>query len=132
DILSWGVILSEPEGMRRRVEGPRECKSHDAVRSFSTMQPDGYWVYIMASLSGTLYIGSTSDLSLRVWQHKNGVFEGFSKEYGCTRLVYYERYDGPHLSTRRERQLKGWRRSKKIALIERVNPHWQDLAASWG
>ena len=86
-----------------------------------------YWAYIMSSLSGTLYIGVTSDLELRVWQHKTGVFEGFSKKYSCTRLVYREEFDSVFKAISREKQLKGWRRSKKIALIERQNPRWEDL-----
>jgi putative endonuclease len=86
-----------------------------------------YWTYIMSSLSGTLYIGVTSDLELRVWQHKTGALEGFSKEYACTRLVYREEYDSILRAIGREKQLKGWRRSKKIALIERQNPRWEGL-----
>ena len=86
-----------------------------------------YWVYIMSSLSGTLYIGVTSDLGLRVWQHKIGAFEGFSKKYSCTRLVYREEFDSVFRALSREKQLKGWRRSKKVALIERQNPRWEDL-----
>jgi putative endonuclease len=81
----------------------------------------------MSSLSGTLYIGITSDLELRVWQHKIGVFEGFSKKYSCTRLVYREEFDSVFRAIGREKQLKGWRGSKKIALIERQNPRWEDL-----
>ncbi|HET9742052.1 MAG TPA: GIY-YIG nuclease family protein [Terriglobales bacterium] len=88
-----------------------------------------YWTYIMSSTSGTLYIGMTSDLELRVRQHKTGTFEGFSKKYHCTRLVYREEYDRVFRAIAREKQLKGWRRSKKIALIETQNPRWQDLAA---
>lgn len=85
-----------------------------------------YWVYIMSSLSGTLYIGMTSNLDERVWQHKNGTFEGFSKKYHCTRLIYSEEYDSVFRAISREKQLKGWRRSKKVALIERQNPKWED------
>jgi putative endonuclease len=88
-----------------------------------------YWVYIMSSLSGTLYIGFTSDLETRVWQHKTGAFEGFSQKYSCTRLVYREVYDTVFRAISREKQLKGWRRSKKVALIERQNPRWEDLYA---
>jgi putative endonuclease len=87
---------------------------------------------MMSSASGTLYIGSTSEFERRVWQHKNGIYDGFSKEHGCTRLVYYEKYDNPMRSSARERQLKGWRREKKVWVIERLNPRWIDLAATWG
>ena len=91
-----------------------------------------FWVYIMASRSGTLYIGITDDIEIRVRQHKLGEIDGFANKYKCTRLVYYEVYDHIHKTIDREKQLKGWRRSKKIALIEKVNPRWQDLAEKWG
>jgi putative endonuclease len=91
-----------------------------------------YTAYIMSSHSGVLYIGSTSELANRVQQHKNGEFEGFTKKYKCTRLVYYETYGDVRAAIGRERILKGWSRAKKIALIESVNPKWQDLSASWG
>jgi hypothetical protein len=67
-----------------------------------------------------------------MWQHKNGILEGFTKKYGCTRLVYYEQYDDPRDSVERERKLKGWTRARKVELIESVNPRWQDLAENWG
>ena len=91
-----------------------------------------YWAYIMASATGTLYIGMTNDLYVRVRQHKAGEIEGFSKRYHCTRLVYYESYDWVQSAIGREKQLKGWKRSRKIALIESKNPRWMDLAESWG
>jgi putative endonuclease len=69
---------------------------------------------------------------VRVWQHKNGIFEGFTKKYGCHRLLWYELYDHVVPAINREKQIKGWRRSKKIALIESRNPRWQDLAEHWG
>jgi putative endonuclease len=94
------------------------------------MKP-GY-TYIMGSPTGTLYIGVTSDLDDRIWQHKNGVFEGFSKKYNCTRLLYYERHEDIRSSIAREKQLKGWRRAKKLALIRATNPEFKDLAATWG
>ena len=90
-----------------------------------------YSVYIMASLSGVLYIGVTSDLQTRVRQHKAGSFKGFSNKYRCHRSVYYERYDYIQAAIGREKQLKGFTRKKKIALIESVNPRWQDLSESW-
>ncbi len=90
------------------------------------------WVYIMASKSGTLYIGMTNDIYVRVAQHKSGEFEGFASKYECNRLVHYEKFQDVRLAISREKQLKGWRRSKKIALIERQNPRWQDLAEHWG
>ena len=94
--------------------------------------PAIFCVYIMASRSGTLYIGITSELEVRVRQHKTREIEGFAAKYDCTRLVYYESFDEVLKAISREKQLKGWRRSKKIALIEKVNPRWEDLAEKWG
>lgn len=90
------------------------------------------WVYIMASPTGTLYVGMTGDLFTRVMQHKNGEVDGFAKKYNCTRLVYYEGHDEVRKTIQREKQVKTWRREKKIALIESINPRWQDLAENWG
>ena len=91
-----------------------------------------YFVYIVSSNSGTLYIGITNDIERRMREHKSGDFEGFASKYGCNRLVYYERYGRVLEAISREKQLKGWRREKKIALIEKLNPRWEDLAESWG
>ncbi len=87
-----------------------------------------FWVYIVGSSSGTLYTGMTNDLSNRVRQHKSGDFEGFAAKHGCNRLLYYEEFDNVFHAIRREKEIKGWRRSKKIALIESMNPRWADLA----
>ncbi len=73
----------------------------------------------------------TSDLEGRVYQHKHEHFGGFTAKYNINRLVYYEEYSDPNEATARERQLKGWRRSKKVALIEGFNPGWHDFAAGW-
>jgi putative endonuclease len=93
--------------------------------------PAGY-TYILGSTTGTLYIGVTSKFSLRVWQHKNCIFEGFSKTYNCTRLLYFERYEDIRRAIGREKQLKGWRREKKLNLIRSANPEFKDLAEKWG
>jgi len=93
--------------------------------------PRYYSVYIMGSLSGTLYIGFSGNLHKRVFQHKFHHFEGFTDKYDVTRLLYWESYDDVHRALARETQLKGWARAKKIALIVRRNPHWVDLAAEW-
>jgi len=90
-----------------------------------------YCVYIMGSLSGTLYIGFSGNLHKRVFQHKYHHFEGFTHKYDVTRLLYWESYDDVHKGIARETQLKRWRREKKIALITRQNPHWIDLAGDW-
>jgi len=91
-----------------------------------------YWVYIVGSRSGTLYIGITNSVERRIWEHKSGEFQGFASKYHCTRLVYYESFDDVRTAIDREKQLKGWRREKKIALIESLNTRWQDLAEKWG
>ncbi len=90
-----------------------------------------YSVYILDSISGTLYIGMTNDLVARVRQHQNHTFGGFTERYEVTRLLYYERFTDVGLAIRREKQLKGWRREKKIALIEGLNPQWRDLSREW-
>ncbi len=91
-----------------------------------------FWTYIVASKSGTLYVGVTNNLDRRVFQHKNKLLEGFSSKYDCDRLVWYEQYSGPLQGIRREKQIKGRTRAKKIALIEQSNPRWVDLAETWG
>ena len=86
-----------------------------------------YWVYILASPSRTLYIGVTSNLSKRIWEHKEKRVDGFTKKYGIDRLVYYEETKNVMSALEREKQLKKWRREKKVMLIEAVNPQWLDL-----
>ena len=87
-----------------------------------------YFVYILASRrNGTLYIGVTSDLLGRVWQHKNKVEDGFTKRYGVDRLVYYEQTEDVRSALCREKQLKNWKRDWKMKLIEKENPEWEDL-----
>jgi len=89
-------------------------------------------VYIMASKPwGTLYIGVTSNLEARVWQHREGVFPGFTKTYGVKTLVYFERHGSAFGAIRREKRLKKWPRVWKINLIRTDNPDWIDLAADW-
>jgi putative endonuclease len=90
-----------------------------------------YYVYIMANLTRTIYIGMTSDLEVRVAQHKLKVLPGFTRRYGLNRLVYYEEHPYVYDAIAREKQLKGWLRSKKIALIESMNPEWADLSEGW-
>lgn len=91
-----------------------------------------YWVYVVASRTGTLYIGMTNNLYVRVAQHKSGEIEGFSSKYGCKRLVYWESFDDVLKAIYREKQIKGWRRVEKTVLIESMNPRWTDLAEKWG
>lgn len=90
-----------------------------------------YYVYFMASDSGTLYVGVTGDLQGRAGQHKQGEIEGFTKKYNCHKLVYYEEFEDIEQAILREKQIKRWRRSKKEALIKKMNPSWRDLAEDW-
>ena len=87
-----------------------------------------YYIYILASKrNGTLYIGVTSDLTKRVYEHKNNLIDGFTKKYNVHKLVYYESTNDIESSIRREKQLKKWKRSWKIELIEKDNAEWKDL-----
>ena len=86
------------------------------------------YVYIMASgRNGTLYIGATSDLVKRAWEHRNGVVAGFTRKYGCKLLVWYEAHDDLEEARLRELQMKKWKRLWKLTEVERVNPDWRDL-----
>jgi putative endonuclease len=90
-----------------------------------------YYVYIMTHWSRTLYTGVTGDLERRVNQHKHQLIRGFTASYDVERLVYYEETADVQDAIVREKQIKGWLRAKKIALIESVNPGWFDLSAGW-
>ena len=88
-------------------------------------------VYILASgRHGTLYVGVTSQLTVRIQQHRDGVVPGFTRTYGCDRLVWYEVHESMVEAIRREKALKRWNRAWKIELIERTNPRWKDLYPS--
>ncbi len=88
-------------------------------------------VYLLASKrNGTLYAGVTSDLIKRVWQHKNKVYDGFTKRYGVHRLVWYEPHETMISAIAREKAIKEWKRAWKIELIEAMNPEWKDLYES--
>ena len=90
-----------------------------------------YYIYIMASRSRTLYTGVTNDLERRVYEHKNKLVRGFTAKYKIERLVYFETTEDVHAAIFREKQIKGWTRSKKLALIGSANPTWNDLSATW-
>jgi putative endonuclease len=91
-----------------------------------------YYVYIMASKGRVLYVGVTGFLTRRVLQHKAGDIEGFTKRYHVNRLVYFEVFRYVNNAIARETEIKKWRRDKKVALIESLNPRWDDLAKGWG
>ena len=85
-------------------------------------------VYLLASRrNGTLYVGVTSNLVQRVWQHREGLAEGFTRRYGVKQLVWFELHDDMASAIRREKAIKEWRRAWKIELIEKINPGWRDL-----
>ena len=90
-----------------------------------------YYVYIMTNKSRTLYTGVTNNLERRVHEHKNKLVAGFTSKYNITLLVYYEETNDVQVALAREKQIKGWLRSKKIALIETINPQWKDLSLEW-
>jgi len=85
----------------------------------------------MTNRSKTLYTGVTNDLMRRVYEHKNKMIDGFTKKYHIAKLVYYEETNDIQVAISREKQIKGWLRGKKIALIESVNPKWNDLSEGW-
>jgi putative endonuclease len=90
-----------------------------------------YFVYTMASISRVIYVGMTNDLGRRVLEHKAKQTEGFTQKYNVNRLVHFEVTRDVREALAREKQIKGWRRSKKIELIEQTNPGWHDLSADW-
>jgi len=104
--------------MRRRVQN-------------MTLVAKIYYVYMMASQRRVLYVGITSHIERRVFQHKTHAFGGFTAQYNVTNLVYFERYGSVMQAIRREKELKDWRREKKVALIESGNPKWRDLSYGW-
>jgi putative endonuclease len=88
-----------------------------------------YFVYILSSRNRVLYVGMTSNLFKRINQHRTKRFAGFTAEYDVDQLMYFEEYRDVNLAIGREREIKKWRRAKKLALIRSVNPEWRDLAA---
>ncbi len=90
-----------------------------------------YYVYIMSNYAGTLYVGVTNDLERRVAQHRAKLQEGFTKKYNVTSLVYYEHTNDVTCAIEREKEIKAWRRSKKLDLIHSMNTEWEDLSAGW-
>ncbi|MGH9508902.1 MAG: GIY-YIG nuclease family protein [Terriglobales bacterium] len=87
-----------------------------------------YYVYILSSLSGTLYVGLTDNLRQRILEHKMGTYDSFTKKYGVNRLMFFETYRDDVSARRREIQIKKYRREKKIALFIKTNPQWKDLS----
>jgi putative endonuclease len=90
-----------------------------------------FYVYILANHSRTLYVGVTSNLERRMYEHKNKTIEGFTSRYNIDRLMHLEATTDANAALTREKQIKGWSRGKKIALIESQNPEWEDLSETW-
>jgi putative endonuclease len=90
-----------------------------------------YYVYITASKSGVLYTGVTNNLERRTQQHKEGAGGQFTSRYHVAKLVYFEEATDPKAAIEREKQIKGWLRARKVALIEALNPNWRDLSRDW-
>ena len=91
-----------------------------------------FYVYIMTNKSKTLYVGVTNNLQRRIREHKNKIIQGFTLKYNITKVVYFEVINDIECAIKREKQIKGWLRKKKIDLIESMNPEWKDLSEEWG
>ena len=90
-----------------------------------------YYVYIVSSSTGTLYVGMTNNIRRRVYEHKNKLLAGFSKKYNIDCLLYFETFSDPNSAIAREKQIKNWRREKKVKLIDANNKDWTDLSSDW-
>ncbi len=95
------------------------------------MTDQRFFVYVLSNVSRTLYIGFTNDLQKRVWQHRQKQADSFTRDYNITMLVFLEEFARADDAIAREKQLKNWRREKKVWLIEQENPDWLDLAHDW-
>jgi putative endonuclease len=91
-----------------------------------------YYVYLLTNKHNTvLYTGVTNDLERRIYEHKHRIFEGFTKQYNLTKVVYYEYFEHIEQAIAREKEIKGWKRSRKNTLVESMNPDWNDLSEEW-
>ncbi len=90
-----------------------------------------YYVYLLANRSRMLYVGVTNDLRRRLFEHRRKLLPGYTQKYNLTQLVYYETTPNISAAIQREKQIKGWRREKKLALVSGANPAWRDLAEDW-
>ena len=121
---SEGSLPLQSETLRSRRALPQRV----ITRAFMSKE---YYVYIMTNKSRTLYTGVTNNLMRRVHEHKNKLVPGFTSKYNIQFLVYYESTPSVHVALEREKQIKGWLRAKKIALIDSMNPQWKDLSEEW-
>jgi putative endonuclease len=116
-----------PESTSAVDTGLRRCDVLECCGQYVTIEKV-FFVYLLASgLRGTLYVGVTSDLLKRIWEHKTKVVPGFTTRYGVDRLIWYERHENAESAIRREKQIKEWKREWKFNLIEQDNPYWVDL-----
>ncbi|HEX7191669.1 MAG TPA: GIY-YIG nuclease family protein [Thermoanaerobaculia bacterium] len=122
---SFTVLRCAPAAQDDRMgEGP--------IADMQESEVPQYFIYIVTNKNKTvLYTGVTNSPVRRIWQHKNKAFPGFTKKYNCDRLIFFEVYERIEQAIVREKQIKGWTRAKKNALIFPTNPRWEDLAASW-
>ncbi len=118
--------MCHPEEARRADEG-----SHPTGPARYSIPMHQYHVYILATRGRVLYVGVTNDLRRRVLEHKAHLAPGFTQRYNVDRLVYFETTANVQAALAREKVLKGWRREKKVTLIEAENPEWRDLAGEW-
>jgi len=124
----WRGVGAPPlfaELSRERSEESRLVREQDEM-----LMPN-YFVYIMSNASRTLYVGVTNNLERRVYEHKQKLTDGFTSKYNITQLVYYEETPDIYAAITREKQIKGWLRARKVALIESMNPTWTDLSNDW-
>lgn len=101
------------------------------LKNLAKSQSKSYYVYILTNGVRTLYVGVTNDLKRRMYEHRQKLVPGFTKKYNLTWLAYFEETSDVNSAIAREKQIKKWRRSKKVALIESMNPRWKDLAMAW-
>ena len=118
---------------QRNLRGILRDAQNDTAsqRRYNPAAVKTYAVYIMTGASGVLYIGVTNDLEIRVLQHKSKSVPGFTARYNLTKLVYFEFFNVARHAIAREKQLKGWLRKRKVALVESTNPTWSDLSPPW-
>lgn len=122
-LTSPQIVIPSLRGIARR--------SRYGVKGGHVTRVGDFFVYIVASPSRTIYVGVTNDLERRVWQHRTKALGGFTAKYGTSRLVWFEMYPRIDDAIAREKQIKGWSRDKKLALIESENPKWWDLSRDW-
>ena len=121
------TIVTPSQIILKKIHHP--CHPEPKAKGLKSMTSQyQYFVYIMTNKSGTLYTGVTNNLEKRVYEHKHHLVNGFTKKYRIDKLVYFEETNDINVAISREKQIKGWLRKKKIALIESMNPGWKDLS----